>query len=43
LVAAGWGVFYYGEVRGRRDLLLLATASAIAVVGVVLVALANHV
>jgi len=37
LVAAAWGVFYFHEIRGRRNFILLALAFAFVAVGVALI------
>ena len=41
IVAAMWGIFMFGEIRGRRNLSLFAVAVALNVLGSVLIAISK--
>jgi hypothetical protein len=41
LVGNLWGVFYFKEIRGRNNLLKLAGAFAVTIIGIVLIALSK--
>jgi glucose uptake protein GlcU len=41
LVAALWGIFYFQEIKGTKNLLIVSLAFVITIAGVICIALSN--